>query len=58
MVQRTTFDLRFIVGLMHGVVNRHEQRLRPSAHLKVKEDYHTTILYYLRCALKLQYVWR
>lgn len=41
-----TTDLRFIIGILFGYINRHDKRLNPSSHIKSKEDYEQTILYY------------
>lgn len=45
MKHQTTTDLRFIIGIMYGFVNRHHPKLY--AKVPVKEDYEMSILYYL-----------
>lgn len=41
-----TTDLKFIIGVMFGYINRHEKALRPSLRSETKEDYEQSILYY------------
>ena len=48
MYNRMTTDMRFIIGVMHGYINRHDKSLYPSTTLQSKEDYHQTILFYLK----------
>ena len=45
MSNTITTDLRFIIGTMYGYINRKNPKLYPKT--KVKEDYETSILYYL-----------
>jgi len=47
MYNKTTTDLRFIIGVMFGYINRHDKSLYPSLKSATKEDYHQTILYFL-----------
>lgn len=46
--QKITTDLRFIIGVIHGYINRHSRDLMPSTKAESKEDYETSILYYLK----------
>jgi len=46
MKKTITTDLRFIIGILFGYINRHDKKLYPSDHIKSKEDYEQTILYY------------
>ena len=46
MSDKITFDLRFIIGVIHGYINHHDNSLYPKA--VVKEDYETSILFYKR----------
>ena len=46
MKQSITTDLRFIVGVFFGYINRKLKKLEPSIKAEGKEDYETTILYY------------
>lgn len=39
-------DLKFIIGVLRGFINRHSKRLEPSAKSEGKEDYEQSILYY------------
>jgi len=41
-----TTDLRFIIGVLFGYINRHDTKLRPSPQSETKEDYEQSILYY------------
>jgi hypothetical protein len=41
-----TTDLRFIIGVLHGYINRHLRCLRPSNSSETKEDYEQSILFY------------
>jgi hypothetical protein len=45
--KKITTDLRFIIGVIHGYINRHSRDLIPS-NIECKEDYETSILYYLK----------
>ena len=46
MYNEITTDLRFIIGVTHGFIVRHNRKLRPSTNTETKEDYEQTILYY------------
>jgi len=48
MKDKVTTDLKFIIGTMYGFINRHDPKLQPSSSIKEKEDYETSILYYLK----------
>jgi len=41
-----TTDLRFIIGVLYGYINRHDKNIYPSEQIKSKEDYEQSILYY------------
>lgn len=43
-----TTDLRFIIGVIHGYINRHSRDLIISNKAESKEDYEKTILHYLK----------
>ena len=46
MYNDVTTDLRFIIGVLFGYINRHTKKLEPSIKSETKEDYEQTILYY------------
>lgn len=46
MKKTITTDLRFIIGVMFGYINRKTKNLVPSIKSETKEDYEQTILYY------------
>jgi hypothetical protein len=46
MKPNMTTDLRFLIGVLHGYIVRHDRRLYPSIRAESKEDYEQTILYY------------
>jgi len=46
MYKETTYDLRFIIGLLFGFITRHNSKLKMSSKLEMKEDYEQTILYF------------
>ena len=46
MKKTVTTDLRFIIGVLFGYINRHNAQLYPSIESETKEDYEQTILYY------------
>lgn len=48
MKNKTTFDLRFIIGVTFGFITRHDKSLHMSIKAESKEDYEQTILYYLK----------
>ena len=41
-------SLKFIIGLLHGYIVRHDKSLEPNKNIKSKEDYEQSILYYER----------
>ena len=47
MYNKTTTDLRFLIGVLYGYINRHEPKLYPNLKSVSKDDYHHTILYFL-----------
>lgn len=46
MKDKITTDLKFIVGVLFGFINRKLKTLEPSPEIQVKEDYELSILYY------------
>ena len=48
MKDKVTTDLRFIIGVMHGYINRHDSKLYPSLKSVGKEDIEQSILFYLK----------
>ena len=48
MSHKTTTDLRFIIGVVHGYINRHSKDLYPSMKSVSKEDIEQSILFYLK----------
>jgi len=48
MKNNTSTGLKFIIGVMRGFINRKSVDLEPSSKIKEKEDYHQSILYYLK----------
>ena len=48
MSHKTTTDLRFIIGVVHGYINRHSKDLYPSKKILCKEDIEQSILFYLK----------
>jgi len=46
MKPKITTDLRFIIGVLFGYINRHNKKLEPSIQAETKEDYEQSILYY------------
>ena len=48
MKRKTTTDLRFIIGVVHGYINRHSKNLYPSKKILCKEDIEQSILFYLK----------
>ena len=47
MKNKVTDDLRFLIGVVHGYINRHNNKLYPNKKARSKEDYHQSILFYL-----------
>ena len=48
MKNNSTTDLRFIIGVLHGYINRHDNKLYPNQKLQSKEDIEQSILFYLK----------
>lgn len=48
MYNKTTTDLRFLVGVLYGYINRHDKSLYPNTKSESKDDYHHTILFFLK----------
>jgi len=46
MYNKITTDLRFIIGVTFGYINRHMKGLYPSIKSETKEDYEQTILFF------------
>jgi hypothetical protein len=46
MYKETSYDLRFIIGLLFGFITRHNSKLKMSSKLEMKEDYEQSILYF------------
>jgi hypothetical protein len=46
MKKKISSDLKFIIGVLFGYINRHLKKLEPSIHSETKEDYEQSILYY------------
>ena len=46
MKSKITYDLKFIIGMMYGYINRHDKKLYPSILSESKEDYEMSVLYY------------
>lgn len=46
MYKETTYDLRFIIGVVFGFITRHTSKLKMNIHAETKEDYEQTILYF------------
>jgi hypothetical protein len=46
MKPKITTDLKFIIGVLYGYINRHLKKLEPSIRSETKEDYEQSILYY------------
>jgi len=55
MKPAATTDLKFIIGVLRGFINRHDKDLEPSGKIKVKEDYEQSILYYRKDGGVLRY---
>jgi hypothetical protein len=43
-----TTELKFIIGCLYGFIVRNDKKLEPSSKAEGKEDYHQSILYYLK----------
>ena len=48
MKNKITTDLRFVIGVMHGYINRHDKKLYPNLKSVGKEDIEQSILFYLK----------
>jgi len=48
MKHNVTTDLRFIIGVVHGYINRHDKDLYPNKKILCKEDVEQSILFYLK----------
>jgi hypothetical protein len=48
MKQTVSTGLSFIVGALYGYIVRHDKTLEPNKNAEGKEDYHQSILYYLK----------
>lgn len=46
MKKKISTDLKFIIGVLFGYINRHLKKLEPSIQAETKEDYEQSILYY------------
>jgi len=46
MKKTVTTGLKFVIGVLHGYINRHSRHLEPSIQAESKEDYELSILYY------------
>ena len=46
--EKISTSLKFIIGLLHGYIVRHDKSLEPNKNIKSKEDYEQSILYYER----------
>jgi hypothetical protein len=46
MKKKISTDLKFVIGVLFGYINRHLKKLEPSIHSETKEDYEQSILYY------------
>jgi len=48
MKNNSTTDLRFVIGVVHGYINRHDNKLYPNQKSLSKEDIEQSILFYLK----------
>ena len=55
MKPKTTTDLKFIIGVLRGFINRHSKELEPSPSAEGKEDYEQSILYFKKDGGVLRY---
>jgi hypothetical protein len=46
MKNKISYDLKFIIGMMYGYINRHDKNLYPSTSIETREDYEMSVLYY------------
>lgn len=47
MKPKLSTNLKFLIGVVHGYINRHNPKLYPSLQSQSKEDYHQSILFFL-----------
>jgi hypothetical protein len=47
-VKPITKELKFIIGCLYGFIVRNDKKLEPSPKAEGKEDFHQSILYYLK----------
>jgi len=55
MKSKTTTDLKFIIGVLRGFINRKSKDLEPSPSAEGKEDYEQSILYFKKDGGVLRY---
>jgi hypothetical protein len=55
MKPKTTTDLKFIIGVLRGFINRHSKDIEPSLSAEGKEDYEQSILYFKKDGGVLRY---
>jgi hypothetical protein len=55
MKPKTSTDLKFIIGVLRGFINRHSKDLEPSPSAEGKEDYEQSILYFKKDGGVLRY---
>jgi len=55
MKPKTSTDLKFIIGVLRGFINRHDKQLEPSEGAEGKEDYEQSILYFKKDGGVLRY---
>jgi hypothetical protein len=48
MKNKTTTDLKFIIGTLYGFINRKTNDVQPSSKIKEKEDYEQSIKYFMK----------
>lgn len=48
MKNKTTTDLKFIIGTLYGFINRKTNSIQPSSKIKEKEDYEQSIKYFIK----------
>jgi hypothetical protein len=48
MKNKTTTDLKFIIGTLYGFINRKTNEIQPSSEIKEKEDYEQSIKYFMK----------
>ena len=48
MKDNVSTGLKFVIGVLHGYINRHSADLKPSTKAESKEDYHQSILFFLK----------